>query len=338
MQPLRIAVAGLGIGRRHIRAYQALPGVEVVAIADVDPQALAKARDEFAIPFASTDYEQVIARADVDAISICTPDRLHAGQAIEALEAGKHVLCEKPLATTLQDAAGVVRKVKETGRKLAVGHNYRFIPQFAHLKELADAGDLGDPFYAESSYVQDLYSMEGLGPGYWRLKDPQDFYLGGAIHNVDLLRWVLGEVEEVHSYSSHVMPFYSLDDNYISNLRFCSGRIGRVLLLLGARLRNKFHVDLAVYGPQGSLKATMQRDELLRNCGRADDASPEVLPIARADSHALEIAHFVDCIRQGRQPLVDVVEGARGIAVCEAAIRSAREGRPVPVDYSSLGL
>ncbi len=338
MQPLRVAVAGLGIGRRHIRAYQALPGVEVVAIADVDPLALAKVRQEFGIHFASPDYRQVLARDDVDAVSICTPDRFHAGQAIEALEAGKHVLCEKPLATSLADAGRVVRKVRETGLKLAAGHNYRFIPQFARLKELAHAGDLGNLFYGESSYVQDLYSMESLGPGYWRLKDPQDFYLGGAIHNVDLLRWVLGEVEEVHSYSSHVMPFYSLDDNYVSNLRFAGGRIGRLLLLLGARLRDKFYVDLAVYGPQGSLKAVLQRDELIRNCGRPEDALPEVLPIAPADSHALEIAHFVECIRTDSRPLVDEVEGARGIAVCEAAIRSAREGRPVAVDYSAAGL
>ncbi len=336
MKPLRAAVIGLGIGRRHISAYQSIPGIEVVAIADVDAQALAKARQEFGIPFAATDYERVLARSDVDLVSICTPDRLHAGQALAALAAGKHVLCEKPLATSLEDAARIVQAAKKAGRKFAVGHNYRFSPQFLKVKELVEAGELGDLFYGESSYVQDLYFMEKLGPDYWRLKDPQDFLLGGAIHNVDLLRWIVGEIEEVHSYSNHSMPFYALDDNYVSNLRFANGRIGRLLLILGSRLKDKFYVDLVLHGAEGSVKAIMQRDELVKNIDRGPGDGPEVVAVPPANSHALEIAHFVQCVREDRQPLVDVVEGAKAVAVCEAAIRSAREKRPVAVDYGGL--
>jgi predicted dehydrogenase len=333
VDPLRAAVIGLGIGRRHVQAYQGLPGVEVAAIADVDEQALAKARQEFGIRSTFTDYRQAFARSDIDLVSICTPDRLHAEQALFALEAGKHVLCEKPMATSLEDAAQVVRKAKETGLKFMACHNYRFIPQFARVKELVASGMLGDVFYGESSYVQDLYFMEKLGPGYWRLKDPQDFYLGGAVHNVDLLRWIMGEIQEVHSYSTHVMPFYPLDDNYVSNFRFANGRIGRLLLILGACLKDKFYVDLQVYGYEGAMKAVMQRDEVIQNMDRLAGDAPEVLPVQGANSHAAAIAHFVQCVREDRQPLVDAVEGARAVAVCVAAIRSAQEKRPVTVDY-----
>ena len=207
MDLLRAAVIGLGIGRRHIQAYRALPGVEVTAVVDVESNALLSAQREFGIAQGFTDYRQALDRADIDLVSICTPDRLHAEQALAALDAGKHVLCEKPLATRSEGAAAIVRKVRETGRKLMVCHNYRFIPQFARLRQLAQAGEVGGLFYAESSYVQDLYFMETLGPNYWRLKDPQDFYLGGAVHNVDLLRWVMGEIVEVHAYATHMMPF-----------------------------------------------------------------------------------------------------------------------------------
>ncbi len=336
MEQLRVAVIGLGIGRRHIQAYQSLPGVAVVAIVSRDEKVREKVRQEFGVPFAFSDYKQALTRDDIDLVSICTPDRLHAEQALFALEAGKHVLCEKPMTTRLADAARLAQKVKETGLKFMVGHNYRFIPQFAQVKQLVDSDTLGDLFYGESSYIQDLYFMEKLDPDYWRLKDPQDFYLGGAIHNVDLLRWIVGENEEVHTDANHMMPIYPLDVNYVSNFRFANGCIGRLLLILGAGLKDKFYVDFNVYGYEGSLKAVMQRDEFIKNMDKLAGDKPMTLPIEEADSFALEIAHFVDCVRQNKQPLIDVVEGAKAVAVCVAAIRSAQERKPISVDYSFI--
>lgn len=336
MQSLRVAVIGLGIGRRHIQAYSRLSDVSVVAIAGADREALARVQGEFAIPAAYQDIGEILARPDVDALSICTPDRLHAEQSLAALRAGKHVLCEKPMATSLEDAMKIVEAAAAAQVTFMVGHNYRFIPQFVRLKELVDAGVTGEIFYGESSYVQDLYAMEQLGPDYWRLKDPQDFYLGGAIHNVDMLRWLLGEIVEVHAFSTHVMPFYALDDNYVTNFKFSGGRIGRLLLILGARLKDEFLVDVGVFGSRGSLKAAMQRNEVIQNLADLPGDVPLVEPITPAESFDLEIAHFVDCIRTGRRPLVDAVEGARAVAVCVAAIRSARENRPIHVDYAGL--
>ncbi len=332
MDPLRAAVIGLGIGRRHIQAYRALPGVEVAAVVDVESNALVSAQREFGIAHGFTDYRQALARDDIDLVSICTPDRLHAEQALAALAAGKHVLCEKPLATRSEDATAIVQKARATGRTFMVCHNYRFMPQFAQLRQLAQAGEVGELFYAESSYVQDLYFMEGLGPNYWRLKDPQDFYLGGAVHNVDLLRWVMGEIVEVHAYATHVMPFYPSNDNYVTNVRFADGRIGRLLLILGARLKDKFLVDLQVYGAQGALKATMQQPGVIVNSDRAPGDQPQVIATPSSDSHAQAVAHFVECVRRGEEPVVTAVDGARAVAICEAAIRSAREGKPVQVE------
>lgn len=333
MNELRVAVIGLGFGRRHIQAYQGLPGVTVQAIVAQNAQRREETAREYGIPAAYERYEDVLTRRDIDLVSICTPDRLHARQALDTLAAGAHVLCEKPVATTLEDAAALVRAVRETGLVFAAGHNYRFFPQFARLKVLVDEGAVGDPLLGESSYVQDLYAMESLGPGYWRFADPQDFYLGGAIHNVDLLRWVMGEVREVHAYSTHGMPFYPLDDTYVSQFTFEGGRIGRLLLVLGARLKEKFRFDLNVYGREGALRAALGRDEVVVDVDRLGGEAPTALPVEGADPIALEIAHVVECVRTGRQPLVDVVEGARAVAVCLAAVRSAREGQPVAMDY-----
>jgi UDP-N-acetylglucosamine 3-dehydrogenase len=336
MQTLGVAVVGLGIGRRHIQAYARVPGVRLVAIAGTDVGALDRTRLEFDVPIACQDLDEILALPDVDAVSICTPDRLHTEQSLAALRAGKHVLVEKPLAISLEEARAVVRAAGTADRALMVGHNYRFIPQFARLKQLVDSSAMGPPFYAESSYIQDLYAMERLGPEYWRFKDPQDFYLGGAIHNVDMLRWLLGEIAEVHAFATHIMPFYPLDDNYVTNFRFDGGQIGRLLLILGARLKDQFLVDVSAYGPQGGLRATMQRDEVVQNLAGLPGDTPLIVPIESADSFALEIAHFVDCIRAGSRPMVDAIEGARNVAVCLAAIQSAQENRPIRVDYAGL--
>jgi predicted dehydrogenase len=331
-----VAVIGLGFGRRHIEAYQGLPGVTVEAIVARNAERREQTAREYGIPAAYERYEEVLARGDIDLVSICTPDRLHARQALDALEAGVHVLCEKPIATTLEDASALLRTVRQTGLVYAAGHNYRFIPQFARLKALADEGVVGDLLLGESRYVQDLYGMETLGSDYWRFADPQDFYLGGAIHNVDLLRWVVGEIREVHAYSTRGMPFYPLDDTYVSHFTFENACIGRLLLVLGARLKEKLCFDLNVYGREGVLRATMGRSEVVQDVDRLEGQAPVALPVEGADPIALEIAHVVECLRAGKQPLVDVVEGAKGVAVCLAAIRSAREGRPVTVDYGAL--
>ena len=336
MQELRAAVIGLGFGRRHIQAYQRLPGVRLTAIVARNPERLEQAQREFGIPAAYTDDAQLYEREALDLVSICTPDRLHAEQAQRALRAGVHVLCEKPIATSPEEAGQLVRAVRATGRTFMAGHNYRFVPQFARLKAMVEAGAVGDLLLGESSYVQDLYAMERLGPDYWRWADPQDFYLGGAIHNVDLLRWIGGKVREVHSYATGGMPFYPLDDTYVSNFVFESGAIGRLLLVLGARLKEKFRFDLNVYGAAGALAARLGRSEVVQNLGALPQGAPAVLPVDSGEAIDLEIAHWVECVRTGAPPAVDVVAGAEAVAICLAAVRSARERRPVAVEYGFL--
>jgi len=199
---LGAAVIGLGVGKAHIRGYQALEGVRVVAIADVNSKALAAAQEQFGVPLATTDFREALDNGDVDVVSICTPDRFHAEQATYALERGKHVLCEKPIAISTDELVRLSEVVERTGMVYAAGHNYRFIPQFQVLRDMVVRGDVGKPFLVDSCYIQDLWEMKAFGRDYWRFKDPQDLFIGGAVHNVDLLQWLAGEVVEVHSYAN----------------------------------------------------------------------------------------------------------------------------------------
>ena len=330
---LGAAVVGLGVGQVHLRAYQAIEGVRIAAVADVSPDALIKARDEFSVPFTYTDYRQAIDRPDVDVVSICTPDRLHVEQAVYALEHGKHVLCEKPIATDMIGLERIVAAVKSSGLVFYAGHNYRFIPQFAALWAMVSHGDIGQPFFVDTCYIQDLWGMKSLGPDYWRFKDPQDLFIGGAVHNVDLLQWLAGEVAEVHAYGANTLEFWPVENNYTANLKFKSGCLGHVLLELGAKRKRKFEVRLRAFGQEGSVEAENGLLQVLRDLGDAPGEQPEVVPVEAANSHQREIEHFVDCVRAGGQPLVDINQGAKVMAVCFAAVRSARSGQPVTVEY-----
>ena len=140
----------------------------------------------------------------------------------------------------------------------------------------------------------------------------------------------------MHSYAARGMPFYALDDTYVSNFVFENGRIGRLLLVLGARLKDKFRFELNVYGSGGELAATLSRSEVVQNVDALSGEASAVLPVNGGDALELEIAHWVECVRSGAPPAVDVVAGARAVAVCLAAVRSARESQPVTVDYSFL--
>jgi predicted dehydrogenase len=290
-----------------------------------------EARRAFGVPGGSTDYREAIDRPDVDLVIVASPDRLHYEHAAFALRCGKHVLCEKPVTTTVDDAHRLVELAEGSGRTFAAGHSYRFIPQFAALQELCARGEVGPLYLGEGAYVQDLWTMGDRGPDYWRLRDPQDMFLGAAIHLVDFLSWCLGPVEEVQAYANHRLPFFPAPENFVATLQFAGGAIGQVVVALGSRRRRKFVVTFRLHGEQGGATAANDAPVV-----EVDAAAPEggpdrpaSVPVAPADALAAELEHVVTCARTGRPPLVGVRDGAHAVAVCVAANRSVIERRPV---------
>jgi UDP-N-acetyl-2-amino-2-deoxyglucuronate dehydrogenase len=325
------AVIGLGVGRAHAAAYSRLAGVRLVAIASVDGAALAKAAGEWPDAFVTEDFRAAIEHPDVDVVSICSPDRLHVEQSLYALARGRHVLCEKPIAIDLEGLAQLERGVAASGRTFAACHNYRFIPQFRRLRQMVAGGDVGPAFHVESSYVQDLWGMRALGPSYWRFADPQDLFVGGAVHNVDLLYWLAGEVEAVHSFASRTLDFWPTESVHTANLRFRSGCTGNVLLEVGSRRKRGFECRLRAFGPEGSVEAEAGVPVVIRDRGDGPGDAPETIAVAPANAHDGAVADFVDSVRQGRPPEVPLAAAAQVMAACYAVVRSAREGGVVAV-------
>ena len=163
MGQIKTAIFGTGfIGRVHLDAVRRLEGVEAAAIVDTNIAVAQQLGAGFAIPVASSDYRAVLNNSAIDAVHICTPNAQHFQMAKEALEAGKHVACEKPLATTIEDAGELVALAAKTGLRNCVCHNLRYYPMVQQMRRMREAGDLGEVLVVQGTYSQDwlLYDTD----------------------------------------------------------------------------------------------------------------------------------------------------------------------------------
>lgn len=149
---VRVGFVGVGqIAQHHLRTYRDVPGVQVVAACDTDAAALAKSASEYNIPFTTGDFRELIARDDIDAVDVCLHNNLHAPVTIAALEAGKHVYCEKPMAGAYVDAVAMAQAAERTGKKLSIQLSTLYSPHTKLAKRLIEAGHLGKVYHARST-------------------------------------------------------------------------------------------------------------------------------------------------------------------------------------------
>ncbi|MGD0098054.1 MAG: Gfo/Idh/MocA family oxidoreductase [Terracidiphilus sp.] len=163
MRPMRTAIFGTGfMGRVHLDALRRLESVEVVAIAATKLESAQRLGEGFGISVFTADYREILRDSTVDAVHILTPNALHYSMAKEALEAGKHVACEKPLTITVEEAEGLVELAAQKGLRNCVCHNLRYYPMVQQLRRMREAGDLGEILSVQGGYSQDwlLYDTD----------------------------------------------------------------------------------------------------------------------------------------------------------------------------------
>jgi predicted dehydrogenase len=295
------------------------------------------------IPFATTDYRELVRRPEVDVVAVYSPDALHAEHCIAALEAGKHVICTKPMVTSLEQARAVVAAVRSSGRKFLVGQTMRFDRQFAALRKSVKDGEVGEIMAAEAFYIHDLRPVYDFTP--WRLTMPQDFMYGGVTHPVDILRSFLGDVAEVHCYAAKgkLTPAYPLRNLFFLNLKFASGVIAQVKGLYDVVEPPLPMMQVALYGTRGTAVGEFT-DNKPGRLQFVSDQAPTKEPVVNyfeperdtsVYGHGATVIrymrHFQECLDHDREPSPNVVDGARACAVAAAAWQSADEGQPVRV-------
>lgn len=328
-------IVGLSMGKLHLEAAIAY-GAKIGGICDADPETLKTIGDAYNIPeeVRFTDYHALVNNPEINVVVLATPDQLHLCMTEEFMAAGKHVLCEKPLALTREDLNGIIAATKKYDRKFMVGQICHFTPAFIKAKDLIDNGTIGEVYYVESEYAHD-YAKILHG---WRADPNRHGVVGGGCHAVDLLRWYVGDPVEVFAYGVHkLLPEVTYDDTTISVLKFPNNVIGKVFV--STSCKRPYTMRTLIYGTKGTIICDNKSDTMelyvLKKNDISVDKRPIILPVEINNHNAVEeFAVFAHAIENNTPVEMDAVQGAKTVAACLAIVESAKTGKPVVPDYN----
>ncbi len=332
--PVRIAIIGTGliVTGKHWPALLSLTReFRVIALANRTPakaEALAD-RIEAAVrdrPVVYTDYREMLAREELDAVSLALPTYLNPEIAEAALAAGKHVIAEKPIAANLTDAARMAPWAQHYGRTLMIAENYRYMASFRRAAELISGGVIGVPQVARWS----LYPYMGPASPYyhtaWRQQPdhPGGYISDGGVHQMAVLRMLLGEVETAAAHVAALRSDLPPADTLSASLRFASGAVG------------SYSVTYAVPGPETPLQIAGAEAALLVTRDRVEHWKQGKVIQAWAEPSAGDglvamYADFAQAVRTGCTPRSTAAEGYADLQLIEAMLRAAETGRQVRV-------
>ena len=321
---MRIGVVGAGfIGAVHLAAYANMPEADIVGVADSRLETAARgAAVVGARPYAS--YEDLLASEDVEVVDICLPTAYHRELALRVARDGKHAIVEKPLARNLEDAGAIIEAFSGERGRLFVGHVVRFFPEYARIKALIDAGELGTVGVARTSRRSPF--LTGWNDWYadWRMSG--GVLLDLLIHDFDFLRWTLGDVERVYARGVLGREYNRLDYALVT-LRFARGAIAHVEGQWG--YPGPFNYSIEVAGSDALVMVDSTEPEPVRLLGAAT-GSGESPDVATGKSpFQTELEHFLHCITSGEEPVVEPRDGYEALRIGLAATESVQRGRPV---------
>lgn len=340
---LSMAVIGCsGMGKYHMRGIIAKGTAELYAICDIDEERLGACKEEFNVPVAVTDYKALVNDPHIDAAVIVLPDQLHLEVTEAFLRAGKDVLCEKPMALTMEECEQMMRAEKESGRKLMIGQVCRCTPAFALTKKLISEGAIGELFFVESEYAHDYALSRGTND--WRVTPERHGIIGGGCHAVDLLRWIAGDPTEVFAYANHkCLTDWPVDDCTIAVMQFPNNVSGKVFTSIGCK--RDYTMRSVFYGTTGTIICDNTSPNITifqvgdgeRIDGKRPYTVPREIPV-EINNHniTLEIDQFVDALVNGTSLPVTSMEGAKTVSVCRACVESAANHALTPVKYPEI--
>jgi predicted dehydrogenase len=255
-------------------------------------------------------------------VLLCLPHLLHAPATVAAARAGKHVLVEKPIATTLDDADAMIAAAEAAGVTLMVAHNQRFFPEHQRIRELLDEDAIGPVYCARADHNQDFIPPET----HWirrREEAGGGAFIGYGVHRIDLLRWFAGEVTEVAHFQHSSPGRFDGETSSVTILKFEGGAIGEIAV--NWTVRHPPWMDmLFLYGEGGSIHNV---GGLLLDSHR--EPATTRIEVGKEDPFALQLRHFAGCVLNRAQPLTSGVDARRTLEVCLAGYRSAATGQVV---------
>lgn len=323
--PIRVALVGLGgHGETIQKACEEAEGLSVVSVLDPDEQAAQKAAERFDCRI-STSYEVLIREDDIDALVLVTPNHLHRTQVESALNAGKHVFVEKPIANTVQDGLAMIQKAESNGLILMIGHHMRFARSARMAKSYITEGRLGDIISTEIHFSSD--TIFHLPPDTWRLKPEQCPMLPVmqlAVHAFDLVHYLVGRIEEVTAYARQRIGRPGVTDSVAASFSLEDGSVGSMVSNYCTPVLFEYRIS----GTQGILRCT---PESFWYCDSEGATIDEDLSTDVFDSYVRQMQAFAVCVAEHTLPETDGWAGLQALAVVEAMNRSAIEKTFWPV-------
>ncbi|MFC4663373.1 MULTISPECIES: Gfo/Idh/MocA family protein [Oceanobacillus] len=334
---LKIAVIGCGsiAKHRHLPEYAANKHVEITAVCDI----VGERAEEAAVKYeakAYTDYKELLKQDDIDAVSVCLPNYLHAPVSVDALNAGKHVLCEKPMATSAEEADQMIEAAQQSGKKLMIGHNQRFVNSHQKARELIASGAVGKVYSFRTTFGHggpEGWSADGKDS--WFFKKDEAFIgaMGDlGVHKADLVRYLLqDEFVEVGAFvETSAKENADVDDNATLILKSEKGTIGT--LAASWAYTAKEDNSTIIYGEKATLR--LEDDptySLVVQYTNGETVKYELGAIQSNDeggqttTHVID--HFIDSIQNDTTPLIDGEEGKKSLAIILAALESVETKR-----------
>lgn len=360
-QPLRAGIIGLGIGAAHAKGYSGQHGADLVALCDLDETRLRDFSKQYPVSPANmyTDYHQMLAEANLDIVSVCLPNAMHAEATIAALEAGAHVLCEKPMAPSVLQARQMLEVSKRTGKKIMIAYNYRYRADAQWIRRLIKSGQLGQIYHVHATWRRET----GIpGRGWFGIKEMSG---GGAlidlgVHVLDMTMWLLDfPMVKTVSGDTHMVfgqrglktwgrrpgqvveTAFDVDDGAVGFVRFGDGS-NMVLEATWAEHRQPQDdlIRVELQGVEGTVVlniANYRKEDTLRLYKEIEGEPCTIVPTIRWDGplgHEALIIDLLSALRNDEPMPTDGSQGLMAVHVLEAMYRSSHEGREIELNQS----
>jgi len=330
------------IAPTHAEAIQRLENAELRGVCDLNEEAARACAAEFGGE-AHTDLAEMLAREDIDVVNILTPSGLHARLGIQCADAGKHVICTKPIDITLEAIDSLIAAGERNAVKIAATHQNRSYPIYEKVKRYIDEGRLGRMLYGNAFvpwYRSDEYYSDGWH-GTWKL-DGGGALINQSIHYIDLLIWFMGPVQRICGFADALAHDIETEDMGSAVLKFAGGAQG---IIQGSTCTyNGQPARIEVHGTQGNILVVgdevalwdVEGDECLENpeAGRTGGAADPKggMQENAIVSHVKQIGDVLTAIEENRAPIIDGREARRAVEVILSVYRSSESGHPVVLD------
>ena len=333
-KPLKVGIIGVGaIADNHFQGYQSI-SAEIIGISDINEETLKTRKTQWNAEHIYTDYKELLANPNIEAVSICTPNAYHAPITIDVAKAGKHILCEKPISMSLDEAKEMIEVAEQYKVVLQIGHHLRSASGPRQAKQILDQGTLGDITFVRLRQAHD-WGGDSKVRGVFGSKAHQG---GGAMldngcHMMDLARYFAGNISQIFAHIA-TLKYDDIDveDTSHASLRFESGALGSVE---NAWTATGWEEGFWIYGTQGSLEFTNRNGEpalihsFRSSVGQGWDKTDRAsYSFSSEGGHIQQIKHFQDSIRTGSAVICSGKDGLEAIRLVLAGYDSAENNKP----------